>query len=205
MRCHRVLFWSICTGLVLFAACSSMITMLGGAPALRIASRHRDASETTSRPEFNTESYAHQEDNPFLAVRDHPLSTFSIDVDTASYANVRRFVHDGRLPPKDAVRLEELVNYFRIEVKPPQDGSPLAAATEVGSCPWNPAHRLVRIGITGRGIEATAIPARNRSRQEARPMAARESGSPTASRRRRASPAASTASSSRPMATSTWA
>jgi len=161
MRCHRVLFWSICTGLVLFAACSIMFPMLSGAPALRLASRHRDASETASRPKFNTESYAHQEDNPFLAVRDHPLSTFSIDVDTASYANVRRFVHYGRLPPKDAVRLEELVNYFRIEVKPPQDGSPLAAATEVGPCPWNPAHRLVRIGITGRGIEATAIPARN--------------------------------------------
>src|SRR5690242_1095169 len=64
-------------------------------------------------PAFNTESYEHRRDNPFLAAADNPVSTFSIDVDTASYANVRRFLRQGQLPPPDAVRIEELVNYFR--------------------------------------------------------------------------------------------
>jgi Ca-activated chloride channel family protein len=107
---------------------------------------------SAANPPFNTESYDHIDENPFLAARDNPLSTFSIDVDTASYANVRRFLDEGQLPPPDAVRLEELVNYFRYADPPPADGQPVAARTEVGPCPWAPAHRLLRIGLRARAL-----------------------------------------------------
>ena len=99
---------------------------------------------------FNTEAYDRIEDNPFKTVRRDPLSTFAIDVDTASYANVRRFLNDGELPPPDAVRVEELLNYFRFDYEEPRDGSPFSVATELAPCPWNPAHRLALIGLQAR-------------------------------------------------------
>jgi len=99
------------------------------------------------------EDYAQVEENPFRRVKDHPLSTFSIDVDTASYSNVRRFLNQGRRPPKDAVRIEELVNYFRYEYPPPKDGRPFTVHLEAAPCPWRPAHRLVAIALKGRVIE----------------------------------------------------
>jgi Ca-activated chloride channel family protein len=104
-------------------------------------------------PEFNTETYDRIYENPFLLARDHPLSTFSIDVDTASYSNVRRFLENGQLPPPDAVRIEELINYFVYDYPPPGDETPFAAHAEVASCPWNPEHRLARIGLKGKEIE----------------------------------------------------
>jgi Ca-activated chloride channel homolog len=103
-------------------------------------------------PEFNTEAYDRIYENPFLLARDNPLSTFSIDVDTASYSNVRRFLERGGLPPPDAVRIEELINYFPYDYEPPTDEMPFAAHAEVASCPWNPEHRLVRIGLKGKEI-----------------------------------------------------
>jgi Ca-activated chloride channel family protein len=110
----------------------------------------------------NTESYDRIDENPFLAARDNPLSTFSIDVDTASYSNVRRFLNEGHLPPPDAVRIEELVNYFQYADPAPLDGEPLAVRTEVGPCPWTPANRLVRIGMRSRGLPAgQPMPPRN--------------------------------------------
>ncbi len=104
------------------------------------------------QPEFNTEAYDRIYENPFLAASEHPLSTFSIDVDTASYSNVRRFLEDGQLPPPDAVRIEEFVNYFAYDYEPPTDDKPFSAHVEVASCPWNPRHRLARIGLKGRQI-----------------------------------------------------
>jgi Ca-activated chloride channel family protein len=101
----------------------------------------------------NTEAYAHIRENPFLGVEQNPLSTFSIDVDTASYANVRRFLTDGQLPPPDAVRIEELVNYFRYDYPLPTGGDPFSIDVEVASAPWRPEHRLVRIGLLGQPIE----------------------------------------------------
>lgn len=95
----------------------------------------------------NTESYDRIDENPFLAARDNPVSTFSIDVDTASYANVRRFLDSERLPPLDAVRIEELVNYFHYADPAPDGAEKVAARTEVGPCPWAPDHRLLRIGL----------------------------------------------------------
>jgi len=106
----------------------------------------------------NTESYDKIDENPFLAARDNPLSTFSIDVDTASYANVRRFLDTDQLPPADAVRIEELVNYFHYADAPPEDGEALTVRSEVGPCPWEPAHRLLRVGLRARDLAPGAPP-----------------------------------------------
>lgn len=111
--------------------------------------------------EMNTENYAHVTENPFLAVHSQPLSTFSVDVDTASYSNSRRFLADGALPPKDAIRIEEWVNYFAYDYAQPTGNAPFAVNTEVTSCPWNSAHKLVRIGIKGKEMREENVPARN--------------------------------------------
>jgi len=112
-------------------------------------------------PNFNTESYAHIQENVFLLAATNPLSTFSIDVDRASYANVRRFIHDGIRPPIDAVRIEELVNYFPYDDPPPNGRVPLAIHTEVAPAPWQPLHRLVRIALKGRAVDMTEAPPSN--------------------------------------------
>jgi Ca-activated chloride channel family protein len=110
---------------------------------------------------FNTESYDKIDDNPFLAVRGNPRSTFSIDVDRAAYSNVRRFINDGQRPPKDAVRIEELLNYFSYDYPAPTGDVPFAVATDVTSAPWNTTHRLVRIGIQGKKIPLGDLPPSN--------------------------------------------
>ncbi len=110
---------------------------------------------------FNTEAYDPVQDNDFLHAADNPLSTFSIDVDTASYSNVRRFLQNGSLPPKDAVRIEELVNYFDYDYKSPKDGKPFAAHFELTDAPWNPKHRLLRIGLKGREVDPGKRPDSN--------------------------------------------
>jgi Ca-activated chloride channel homolog len=112
-------------------------------------------------PRFNTESYDHILDNAFLDVVQNPLSTFSIDVDTASYSNMRRYLDRGALPPKDSVRIEELVNYFDYDYKPPKDSKPFAANFELTEAPWNPAHLLLRIGLKGREIDRRERPNSN--------------------------------------------
>jgi Ca-activated chloride channel family protein len=91
---------------------------------------------------FNTEAYDKIDDNQWTEVSRRPLSTFSTDVDTASYANVRRFLNHGQLPPKDAVRIEELINYFSYEYPEPASDKPFTVTTAIGECPWNPQHRL---------------------------------------------------------------
>ena len=111
--------------------------------------------------EFNTEAYSHIEENPFLDVTRAPLSTFSIDVDTASYSNMRRFLNEGHLPPKDAVRIEELINYFNYDYPQPVGDAPFSVSTEVAQCPWNSAHRLVHIGLQGRRLDRAQMPAAN--------------------------------------------
>ncbi|HEX2879305.1 MAG TPA: von Willebrand factor type A domain-containing protein, partial [Polyangiaceae bacterium] len=105
---------------------------------------------TTPPPEFNTEGYEHITENRFLTAKDQPLSTFSIDVDTASYSNARRFLSQGSLPPKDAIRVEEWLNYFSYNYAGPTDDKPFAVHSEVSRCPWNEQHKLVRIGIKGK-------------------------------------------------------
>ncbi len=102
--------------------------------------------------EFNTAAYDHIVENPFLNAKDNPLSTFSIDVDTASYSNMRRFINEGSLPPKDAVRVEEMINYFTYDYAQPSDDKPFAVHVDLASCPWETSHRLVRIGLKGKEI-----------------------------------------------------
>ncbi len=109
----------------------------------------------------NTEAYVRIEDNRFLAAFANPVSTFSVDVDAASYSNVRRFLSEGALPPADAVRLEELVNYFSYTYPDRTGKHPFAVATDVGPCPWAPEHRLVRIGLQAKKIATRALPPSN--------------------------------------------
>jgi Ca-activated chloride channel homolog len=110
---------------------------------------------------FNTEAYDKIDDNQWTDVGRKPLSTFSIDVDTASYANVRRFLKQGQLPPKDAVRIEELINYFTYSYPEPRDGKPFAVTTAIGECPWNSTHRLALVGLQARRLDTASTPPRN--------------------------------------------
>jgi len=109
----------------------------------------------------SAERYEEIKENAFLAAERHPLSTFSIDVDTASYSNVRRFLNQGSLPPKDAVRIEELVNYFSYDYPEPKGDEPFSVTTEVSAAPWNTKHRLVHIGLQGKTISQAQLPPRN--------------------------------------------
>jgi Ca-activated chloride channel family protein len=127
------------------------------APAVVADARPRDISG----PDFNTEAYDRIEDNQFLEVLQNPLSTFSIDVDTASYANVRRFLQGGTLPPKDAVRIEEMLNYFSYNYPVPSGEGPFSASVEVAQAPWRLEHRLVRIGLKGQVVETEKRPSSN--------------------------------------------
>ncbi|MCB0633127.1 MAG: VWA domain-containing protein [Saprospiraceae bacterium] len=110
---------------------------------------------------WNTEDYAHIQENEFQAVINHPLSTFSVDVDRASYANVRRFLRDNQWPVPGSVRIEEMINYFDYQYQPPQDGSPFSVHTEMVQCPWNTENQLLRIGLKGMEIPGSQIPASN--------------------------------------------
>lgn len=108
--------------------------------------------EYQQQPEFNTESYNVIRENEFLAAKENPLSTFSIDVDAASYSNSRRYLDNGSLPPADAVRIEEFINYFDYDYAQPKSEHPFSFNTEMSACPWNKKHRLVHIGLQGKRI-----------------------------------------------------
>ena len=110
---------------------------------------------------MNTEEYGRIQENGFKSVADAPLSTFSIDVDPASYSNMRRFINRGELPPADAIRTEELVNYFSYDYPKPTGNDPVKITVEAGTCTWNTAHRLVRIGLKAKEIPTEQLPASN--------------------------------------------
>ena len=107
------------------------------------------------------ENYAKIYENQFLPAHVSPLSTFSIDVDRASYSNIRRFLNDGMRPPADAVRIEEMVNYFEYGYSDPDDEHPFRISTELTECPWNRSNRLVRIGLQGRHVATSLMPSSN--------------------------------------------
>ena len=109
----------------------------------------------------NTESYGHFVDNVFLSPDDNPLSTFSIDVDRASWANVRRFIEQGTVPPIDAVRIEELINYFPYSYEDPRDEQPFAVTTELARAPWATQHLVLRIGLQAKRIPVESLPPSN--------------------------------------------
>lgn len=121
------------------------------------------ADRTTANPApgNDTEAYSRIDDNPFFRTPRNPLSTFSIDVDTASYANIRRFIAGGSRPPKDAVRIEEMINYFKYAYPPPRNRDPLSITTEVGPAPWDARHQLVRIGLQAIPIDDAQVRPRN--------------------------------------------
>lgn len=110
---------------------------------------------------FNTEEYHKIDDNNFKDADKNPLSTFSIDVDKASYSNVRRFITQGQLPPPDAVRVEEMINYFSYNYPQPKGMHPFSITTQYMACPWNNHHNLIHVGIQGKEIEMDHMPANN--------------------------------------------
>jgi len=114
-----------------------------------------------SRTDWNTEEYDRIYENRFLLAQQNPLSTFSIDVDTASYSNVRRFINGNQFPYKDAVRIEEMINYFSYDYPQPKKDHPFSITTEISTCPWNASHRLIHIGLQGKTLESGQLPASN--------------------------------------------
>jgi Ca-activated chloride channel family protein len=144
-----------------------VVVTAGGLPAdlqakvgLSILRQQMSATGATV-DRFNTEEYARIEDNRFLSVASAPLSTFSADVDRASYSNVRRFVNEGTLPPKDAVRIEEMINYFSYAYAEPTGAEPVSITTEIAIAPWNTTHRVVRIGLQSKRIKTEHLPPNN--------------------------------------------
>jgi Ca-activated chloride channel family protein len=111
--------------------------------------------------DFNTEAYDRIYENEFLEAMSNPLSTVSIDVDTASYSNVRRFINDSQLPPPDAVRLEEFINYFSYDYPQPADEHPFSINVELSQAPWSPDHQLVHIGLQGLDVPKDELPDSN--------------------------------------------
>jgi Ca-activated chloride channel family protein len=131
--------------------------VIGGLP--HVLPRRRLPDD--AREPWNREAYAYRRDNAFLEVARDPLSTFGADVDTASYSNVRRFLNHGSLPPADAVRIEELVNYFPYAYEPPHGGDAFAAHLEAAPAPWRPEHLLLRVGLKAREIAVEKRPPSN--------------------------------------------
>lgn len=155
---------------VLTEAAMPMTTRSAAAPATRMSitqplprmTMPMAAGTRSGRQKFNTESYDRVIENPFLNALDEPLSTFSTDVDTASYANVRRFLlREHALPPADAVRTEELLNYFTYDYPAPGESEPIAWTTELVDCPWNPGNKLLLLGLQARRIETANLPPSN--------------------------------------------
>lgn len=111
--------------------------------------------------EADTEEYESFKENSFLPAQKQPLSTFSLDVDVASYGNIRRMINQGQMPPKDAVRIEEMINYFSYNYPQPTDGHPVKIVTETTACPWNKKHQLLRIGVKAKEIPSEKLPSSN--------------------------------------------
>ncbi len=120
--------------------------------------------ESRAQPQYynpSTESYKKNAENDFMSVKSNPLSTFSIDVDNASYSNIRRFINYGQAVPADAVRIEEMVNYFHYNYPQPKGPHPISITSEVAPCPWNPKHQLLHIGLQGKDIDKAKLPPSN--------------------------------------------
>jgi Ca-activated chloride channel family protein len=133
--------------------------MPGTANTRGLAANSYDAHKLRATPD--NESYGHIVENQFIDPKETPLSTFAVDVDAASYANVRRFINNGQLPPKNAVRIEEMINYFKYNLPEPTSGEPVAIQTELAAAPWNPQHQLVRIGLKAKNVETDKLPPSN--------------------------------------------
>jgi len=114
-----------------------------------------------SLPDTYNENYKDYEENPFIKVTDHPISTFSVDADGGSYANMRRFLYLGQTPPKASVRIEEYINYFTFDYKEPVSEENVSLESEISICPWNSDHYLMRLGMKGLTVPTNELPNSN--------------------------------------------
>jgi len=142
-------------------AMSTIGTMYKGNMQSRMAYEMSPVGSYNSYTPMDRETYKGRMDNQFQDPLKTSFSTFSIDVDTASYSNIRRFINLGKLPPQDAVRTEEMVNYFSYDYKEPRGEHPFSVTTEVSDCPWKPDHKLVMIGLQGKNIPMEEMPPSN--------------------------------------------
>lgn len=161
----KTLFFSAALAMLIFAGCKNA--------SYDEASVSADSTAVEASDEFtlnemdnanfdeNNESYAEVIENPFESPKTAPLSTFSIDVDNASYTNIRRFINNGQPVPKDAVRVEEMMNFFKYKYPQPQGQHPFSIATEYSESPWNPKHKLLKIGLQGKDVPMDNLPASN--------------------------------------------
>src|SRR5262249_32641476 len=131
------------------------VAILAPSPPPEKMAKDRDKEATKGAEAIaNTETYARTVENPFRRVDKTPLSTFSVDVDTASYSNTRRFLtQQKQLPPIDAVRIEEFINYFPYDYASPKGDDPVGFTLEIAECPWNGKHQLARIGVAAKTFE----------------------------------------------------
>jgi Ca-activated chloride channel homolog len=134
---------------------------IGAAPMASGVKTYTTASYQQYNNDFNTEGYASVNENGFKNVKNNPLSTFSIDVDNASYSNIRRFINSGTLPPADAVRIEEMINYFKFNYPEPEGEHPFSVYTDLAICPWNRNHKLLQVGLRGKSIDKSTLPPSN--------------------------------------------
>lgn len=148
------------------AALSEVVVMGYSAPKRRsvtgsVSTIRGNQMSYAQAPVYNTEDYSPINENIFHAATDQPLSTFSIDVDRASYSNVRRFLNQGMMPEPDAVRVEEMINYFDYQYKAPEGKDPVAIYTDMAICPWNTKHQLVRVALKSKQVDTRNLPAAN--------------------------------------------
>ncbi|HVE55842.1 MAG TPA: VWA domain-containing protein [Pyrinomonadaceae bacterium] len=174
---YKILIAAVLLYSVIFSGCAgessntnTVVTSGKSQPYSPTTTANTSTNSTSTMPDQKSESfdgmtdgerYAEISENPFLETVRAPLSTFSIDVDTASYSNVRRFLNNGQLPPKDAVRIEELVNYFEYDYPQPVGDLPFSVNTEVAVCPWNTNHKIVQIGLQGKKVSLDNVPPSN--------------------------------------------
>ncbi len=167
---HSVSFFiapSLLLTLSLFSGCGRTPpgqASRGGIDSPAVGTASVDALSALRQPstaELNSEEYAAVTENPFVVALEEPQSTFAVDVDTASYANLRRMLQEGKVPPPGAVRIEELVNYFGYDYPEPSGGHPFSVATELAPCPWQTEHQLLRVALKGQAIEQGERPTCN--------------------------------------------
>ena len=162
----KISFFSAVLAMLIFSGCKNA-SYEAGAAADMVSVEAADPQDYTNAMADsvavaeNTESYAEIIENPFESPKTAPLSTFSIDVDNAAYTNIRRFINNGQPVPKDAVRIEEMVNFFKYQYPQPQGEHPFSINTEYSESPWNPKHKLLKIGLQGKNIPTDHLPVSN--------------------------------------------
>lgn len=160
MNTNKLLFFLITFTALFYSGCDKK-SARRSAPACKMAVDCCMIGDSLEGNLPNTEKYTDYGENKFINTADEPVSTFSIDADSASFCNTRRFLHLGQLPPKESVRIEEYINYFTFDYAEPTDGENIALNSEVTTCPWAPDHEILRLGIKGKTIPEKELPNSN--------------------------------------------